>query len=140
MPRESAAELRSEYRTCTAEKANEIAEIFAASLPETKIVRISLNVQNGRIAQIEIEDRSKLRSGVMADVTASLTHESLLASALKWQDELRQRKKNPIRNVSIVAEKRQARALQKLLALLNKGASEHVSIFEIDRQVGRSGR
>ncbi|HJS50667.1 MAG TPA: hypothetical protein VJ781_02095, partial [Pyrinomonadaceae bacterium] len=102
VPRESAAELRANIELARLEKANEIAEIFAASKPGTKIIRVSLNVENGRIAQIEIENRDKVRSAVMADVTASLTHESILASALKWQDKLSMRRKNPIRTVGII--------------------------------------
>ena len=134
VPRESAAELRANIELARLEKANEIAEIFAASKPGTKIIRVSLNVENGRIAQIEIENRDKVRSAVMADVTASLTHESILASALKWQDKLSMRRKNPIRTVGIIGEKKQARNLQKLLALLNKGAGDNISVFEIDRK------
>jgi len=134
VPRESAAELRANIELARLQKANEIAEIFAASEPGIKLIRVSLNVENGRIAQIEIENRERLRSALMADVTASLTHETILASAMKCQDKLRMRRKNPISNVAIIAEKRQARNLQKLLALLNKGASTNISIFEIDRK------
>ena len=134
VPRESAADLRANIELARLKKANEIADIFATSEPGTKIIRVSLNVENGRIAQIEIESREKIRSALMADVTTSLTHESLLATAMKWQDNLLMRRKNPIRNVAIIAEKRPARNLQKLLALLNKGASASISIFEIDRK------
>ncbi len=137
VPRESAAELRANIEFARLQKANEIAEIFAASNPEFKIVRISLNVENGRIAQIEAEDRNKARFAITADVTASLTHESILASSITWLDKLRSRKKNPARTTVIVAEKRQARNLQKLLALLNKGTSRDISIFEIDRKETR---
>jgi hypothetical protein len=134
VPRESASELRANIEFARLQKANEIAEIFVASLPNTKLVRVSLNAGNGRIAQIELEDPRKTRSGALTDVTGKLTHESLLATALKWRDELRSRRKNPIRNVAVAAEKRQARNLQKLLALLNKGAGSGISIFEIDRK------
>ncbi|MGH9948524.1 MAG: hypothetical protein ACRD6X_15205, partial [Pyrinomonadaceae bacterium] len=134
IPRESAAELRENIELARLEKANEIAEIFVSSETDLKLVRVSLNVQNGRIAQIELEDQRKKRFAAIADVTAGLTHESILATALKWQEELQRRKKNPIRSISVIAEKRQARALQKLLALLNKGASESISIYEIDRR------
>jgi hypothetical protein len=134
VPRESASELRANIELERLQKANEIAGIFATSIPEAKLLRVSLNKGNGRIAQIEIEDKFKHRTTAIADVTNSLTHESLLASALKLQDELRGRKKNPIARLTIVAEKRQARNLQKLLALLNKGSREHISICEIDRQ------
>ena len=134
VPRESAIELRANIELARLKKANEIAEIFAASEPEIKIIRVSLNVENGRIAQIEVENREKMRSALMADVTGNLTHESILASSLKWLDHLLMRRKNPIKTVAVVAEKKQARNLQKLLALLNKGAAENVSVFEIDRK------
>jgi len=134
VPRESAAELRAHIELARLQKANEIAEIFATSTAAAKIVRVSLNAGNGRIAQIESENTEKRRIAAIADVTSSLTHESLLATALKLQDELRMRRKNPINNVAIIAEKRQARNLQKLIAVLNKGASAAVSVFEIDRK------
>ena len=134
IPRESAAELRANIELARLQKANEIAEIFAGSISDSNLVRVSLNANNGRIAQIEIEDKFKLRTAAIADVTNSLTHESLLATALKWQDDLRGRRKNPIGRLAIVAEKRQARNLQKLLALLNKGAQKGLSIYEIDRK------
>ncbi|MFL6466590.1 MAG: hypothetical protein ACJ72Z_01390 [Pyrinomonadaceae bacterium] len=134
VPRESAAELRANIELARLQKANEIAKIVAASLGNAKLVRVSLNVGNGRIAQIELEDGAKRRTAAITDVTNSLTHESLLATALKWLDELRSRRKNPISQITIAAEKRQARNLQKLLALLNKGAGHDISVFEIDRK------
>lgn len=134
VPRESAVELRANIEIARLQKANEIAEIFVASEAGTKVIRVSLNVENGRIAQIEVESREKVRFALMADVTASLTHESILASALKWRDHLLMRRKNPVRTVAIAAEKKQARNLQKLLALLNKAANENISVFEIERK------
>jgi len=134
VPRESAAELRANIELARLQKANEIAEIFAVSNAGTKIVRVALNVENGRMAQIEIENEERRRVAVIADVTAGLTHESLLAAALKWQAALLARRKNRISSIAVVAEKRQARNLQKLSALLKKSASESISIFEIDRK------
>ena len=134
VPRESAAELRAHIELARLQKANEIAELFTTSTAGSKIIRVSLNAGNGRIAQIEIETEEKRRVAAIADVTSSLTHESLLATALKLQDELRTRRKNPINNVAIIAEKRQARNLQKLIAVLNKGASSALSVFELDRK------
>lgn len=134
VPRESAAELRANIELARLQKANEIAEIFTAATPDAKLLRVSLNAQNGRIAQIEIEDRSKIRTAAIADVTSSLTHESLLATALKLNDELRGRRKDPIRQFAIVGEKRQARSLQKLVALLKKGSRDGISVYEIDRK------
>ena len=134
VPRESAKELRENIELARLQKANEIAELFAASISDSKLLRVSLNKANGRIAQIEIEDKFKTRTAAISDVTNSLTHESLLATSLKLHDELRGRRKNPIARFSIVAEKRQARNLQKLLALLNKGSRESILIYEIDRK------
>jgi hypothetical protein len=134
VPRESAAELRAHIELARLQKANEIAEIFATSTAAAKIIRVSLNAGNGRIAQIEIENSEKRRIAAIADVTSSLTHESLLATGLKLHDELRMRRKNPISNVAIIAEKRQARNLQKLHTLLNNGATEALAVFEIDRK------
>jgi hypothetical protein len=134
VPRESAAELRANIELARLQKANEIAEVFAASMPDAKLVRVSLNANNGRIAQIELEDKFKVRTAAMTDVTSSLTHESLLATALKWHDEIRGRREKPIARLTMVGEKRQARNLQKLLALLNKGSRENISISEIDRK------
>ena len=134
VPRESAKELRVNIELARLQKANEISKIFAASIVDSKLVRVSLNKGNGRVAQIEVEDKFKIRTAAIADVTNSLTHESLLATALKLHDDLRARRKNPIARFAIVAERRQARSLQKLLALLNKGARENISIYEIDRK------
>ena len=134
VPRESTAELKAGIELARLQKANEIAEIFAASTGDGKVVRVALNPRNGRIAQIEIVDRLKILTAAITDVTNTLTHESILATALKLHDDLRGRKKNPIRQLAIVAEKRQARNVQKLLALLNKGTRESITIFQIDRK------
>ena len=77
VPREPAADLRVNIELARLQKANEIAEIFTESEPGIKLLRVSLNVENGRIAQIEIEDRDKKRTGLMADVTSSVTHASV---------------------------------------------------------------
>ena len=134
VPRESAAALQADIELARLQKANELAGIFAASSPETKLIRVSLNSGNGRIAQIEIEDKFKIRTAAVADVTNRITHESLLACALKLFDELGGRRKNPITRFAIVAEKRQAKNIQKLLALLNSGSRRNVSVHEIDRK------
>ena len=133
VPREPAAELRANIELARLQKANEIAQIFAASIPDSQVVRVSLNKNNGRIAQIELEDRFKTRTAAITDLTSSLTHESMLATALKSYDEFRGRKKNPIDRLVVIAEKRQARSLQKLIALLNSGARNGITVFEIDR-------
>jgi len=133
VPRESAAELRANIEFARLERANEIAKWFAASQTGNKVIRIALNQENGRLGQIIVEDgRTKL--GLLADVTSTLTHESMLASAVRWRDELAARRKDPISTVGIIAEKRQARETRKLHALLNEGARRNIRLFEIDRR------
>ncbi|MGQ0541699.1 MAG: hypothetical protein ACT4O9_07605 [Blastocatellia bacterium] len=133
-PRESAAELSANIELARLEKANEIARIVVESVAEAKLLRVALNADNGRIAQITIEKPDKVKAAVLSDVTSSLTHETILASAIKWLDELRSRRKNPIDEVWIAADKRQARNLQKLLALLNAGTKSGIEIIEIVRK------
>lgn len=133
-PRESAASLSATIELARLEKANEIAVIIAESLPDTRLLRVALNTDNGRLAQITIEKPNKTKIAVLTDVTSALTHETILASAIKWLDELRNRRKDPINEVWITAEKRQARNLQKLFALLNAGAKSGIEIIEIVRK------
>jgi hypothetical protein len=134
VPRESAKELQAGIELARLQKANDIAEILASSVIDSKVVRVSLNVGNGRIAQIEIEDKFKIRGFAICDVTNTVSHEALVAAAMKLFDALRERRKNPIARFALIAEKRQARNLRKLLALLNKGVRENIVIYEIDRK------
>lgn len=133
VPRTSAAELSANIELARLEKANEAARIIIESFPGFKAERIQLNTSNGRLAQILIRGRDKSPIGVMYDVTAKLTHETILTSAIKWLDKIRLRKKDPVTDVWMAAEKRQAGNLQKLLALLRPAASGSISILEIVR-------
>lgn len=133
IPRTSAAELSANIELARLEKANEAARIIIDSFPGYKVERIQLNTSNGRLAQIFIRGRDKLPIGVMYDVTAALTHETILTSAIKWLDKIRIRKKDPITEIWIAAEKRQAGNLQKLLALLRPAVTGSISIVEIVR-------
>ncbi len=133
IPRTSAAELSANIEFARLEKANEAARIIIDSFPGYKAERIQLNTSNGRLAQIFIRSRDKQPIGVMYDVTAALTHETILTSAIKWLDKIRIRKKDPITDIWIAAEKRQAGNLQKLLALLRPAVAGSISILEIVR-------
>jgi hypothetical protein len=133
VPRTSAAELSANIELARLEKANEAAKIIIESFPGYKAERIQLNTANGRLAQIFIRGRDKQMIGVMYDVTAALTHETILTSSIKWLDKIRIRKKDPITNIWIAAEKRQAGNLQKLLALLRPAVADSISIVEIVR-------
>ena len=55
--------LTAEIELARLEKANEIAGLLAASYPGIKLGRVSLNVENGRIAQIEFDDRDETADG-----------------------------------------------------------------------------
>jgi hypothetical protein len=133
IPRTSAAELSANIELARLEKANEAARIIVESFAGYTAERIQLNTSNGRLAQIFLRGRDKVPIGVMYDVTAALTHETILTSAIKWLDKLRIRKKDPITDIWIVAEKRQAGNLQKLLALLRPSVSGSISVVEIVR-------
>ena len=131
VPRTPAAELSREVELARMMRASEIAKLVEANFPATKIVRIGLNESNGRMAQIICESPRKSQWGVIADVTDSLTPESLMASALLWLDRLNARRKKPMGSVWIAAERKQAKALRRLHTLLNRGAKAVVTIVEM---------
>ncbi len=131
IPRTSAAELSANIELARLMKANELATALRNGFAGLKVVRVALSRDNARLAQIVVRGADGIHRAVLADVTASASHESLLASAMNWLDRLRIRKKEPISEVWIAAEKRQARNLQKLLAMLTHAARASVNIVEI---------
>jgi len=133
VPREPAAMLAAEVELARLKKANEIAELIKAVEPGTKIVRVELSAENGRLAHIFSKTGAQKFSAAMADVSGTMTHESLLTGAILWQQRLALRKKEPVGEVYIAAEKRSAKNLRKLLALLTAGAQNSIKIFEIKR-------
>ena len=133
VPRESAAILAAAVELARLEKTNEIAKLIEDSLIATKIIRVDLNADNGRLGQI-IFERDRCRSAALADVTAAMTPESILTSAMVWLEKLALRSKHPIADVLIVGESRQAKALQKLHALLNDRWKAKITIGEISRR------
>jgi hypothetical protein len=133
VPRESAAALAAAVELARLEKTNEIARMIESSVPATKLVRVELNAENGRLGQI-IFERDRRRMAAIADVTSGLTAESILASSMVWLEKLSFRSKNPISEIYLIAENRQARTLQKLHALLNGRWKSKIGIFEISRK------
>lgn len=134
VPRISAAELSAEVELARLKKANEIAQLVAQNFPEAKLGRVALNVENGRLAQIEFETADKTPTAATADVTGKLTVETILASAMLWLDKLGLRKKKPVNDIWIICEKRQARNAQKLHALLNDRWKAKITVIAIDRK------
>ncbi len=133
VPRTPAAELAANIELARLEKANDGARILLESFPQFRAERIQLNTSNGRLAQIMLRHKDRSMIAVLYDVTASVTHESILATALKWLDGLSVRKKDPIAEIWITAEKRQAGNLQKLAALLRTSARQPITVVEIVR-------
>ncbi|HTK36913.1 MAG TPA: hypothetical protein VL325_00345 [Pyrinomonadaceae bacterium] len=133
VPREPAAALAAEVELARLKKANEIAELIKAGEPGTKIVRVALSAENGRLAHIFYRTGVRNLCAAMVDVSGTMTHEALLAAAILWQQRLALRKKEPVGEVYIAAEKRSAKNLQKLLALLTVGVQSSLKLFEIKR-------
>jgi hypothetical protein len=133
VPRESAAVLAEAVELARLEKANETARLIATSFSATKIVRVDLNAENGRLGQI-IFEQEKQRIAALTDVTAGLTPEAILTAAIMWLEKLSLRSKHAIGDVVIAAETRQAKALQKLHALLTDRWKAKITIGEIARR------
>lgn len=133
VPRESAATLAAAVELARLEKTNEIAKLIEESFAATKIVRVDLNTENGRLGQILFE-RDKNRMASLSDITGAMTPESIMTSAIVWLEKLSLRGKNPIADALIVAESRQAKALQKLHALLSDRWKAKITIGEIARR------
>ncbi len=131
VPRISAHKLTKNLELARIEKANQIAQIIKENSPNSKLVRVELNKENGRFAQIVFENSLKKQTAVLADVTDKLTPEILLSTAILWLAKLSARRKNPIDTIWICGEKKQAKKLQNLHALLKKNWKNRILIKEI---------
>jgi hypothetical protein len=134
VPRTPAAEVAAEIELARLGNANEIARLIADGFPGSRIGRVALNVENGRLAQIEFETADKQPMAAIADVTAALVPETVFASAILWLEHLGLRKKKPVSDLWIVCERQRARALQKLHALLGDRWKEKLTIISLDRR------
>jgi hypothetical protein len=133
VPRESASVLAAAVELARLEKANEVARLIETSIAAIKIIRVDLNAENGRLGQI-IYERQKQRLAVLLDVTGAMTPEAILTAAIAWLEKLAWRSKHPITDVLIVAETRQAKALQKLHALLSGRWKAKITVGDISRK------
>ncbi|MBK8147612.1 MAG: hypothetical protein IPK58_05215 [Acidobacteria bacterium] len=130
VPRASFGELQATVEIARLERANRVAALLRENVPRAKLVRVELNRENGRFAQI-IFDRFATRQAAISDVSGTLTPEFLLSAACFWLAKLERRKRNPVRSIVILAEKRVARQLQKLHALLSDDWKRRVALVEI---------
>jgi len=137
VPRVPAKALSDAVELARLEKANRLAELIKETFPAVRLVRVALNKDNGRFARIIIEDSRQKQTAVLSDVSETLTPEILLSTAVLWLERLANRKKNPVETIWILAEKRPARALQKLHALLRESWKSKIFIKEISRQAAR---
>ncbi|HEV7698631.1 MAG TPA: hypothetical protein VGO43_00230 [Pyrinomonadaceae bacterium] len=134
VPRTPAAELAAEIELARLQLANEIARLIAGNFAGIKLGRVALNVDNGRLAQIEFDDGNRLPVAALADVTTRLTPEVILTHAILWLEKLGERKKKTVRKIWIICEKRQARAVQKLHGLLTDRGKGSIAVLSIDRK------
>lgn len=134
VPRENAATLIAEIEAARLTRANEIAALIVENYPGTRLGRVALNDDNGRLAQIEFEFSDKVSLAALADVTAKLSPEIILTTAITWLEKISLRKKKPVRELWLICEKRQARGGQKLHALLTDFWKRRITLVEIDRR------
>ena len=134
IPRTPAAELTAEIELARLQKANEIGRLIAANFADTRLVRVALNIESGRLAQV-VFARGKQQFAAVADVSGAMVPEAVLAHAMLWHETLGRRKKNPIFDMWIVAEKRSAKNLQKLHALLTDRWKSIITIVEVSRKL-----
>lgn len=134
LPRTPASELSREIELARFIKANEVADLIASAAAGIKLGRVALNVETGRLAQINFDLADRTPMAAIADVTASLTVEAIFTAAILWLEKLGLRKKKPVLDIWIIAEKRQAKQAQKLHALLNEKWKSKITVVEIVRR------
>lgn len=130
VPRASFSELQASVELARLERANRVAAMLRESFRGLRLNRVELNRENGRFAQIQYEQSGVARACI-ADVSDSLSPEYLISAACFWLAKLAKRKRNPVRSVAIAGEKRSARRLEKLHALLREDWRSRVSVLEI---------
>jgi hypothetical protein len=133
VPRVSAEELSAEIEIARIERAHQIASLLVSEFGNSKLIRIQLNKENGRFAQI-IFEKDRFPIAALADVSETVSPEVYLSNAIIWLSKLERRKKNPVFEIWILAERKKARNLQKLHALLSEVWKRKIKVFELDEQ------
>jgi len=131
IPRTLAEEFRNLLELARLERANNISRSIVSQLKNTKPIRVELNKENGRFAQIIIEDKKGSQIVVLADVSDSLTPEIFLSSSIILLSKLERRVKKPINEVWIFSEKRVAEKLLRLHACLKDNWKRKIRLWEI---------
>ena len=130
VPRISASKLREAVELARLERANQIARLIVEENRGAKLLRVSLNDENARFAQITFKKSDKQQIAVLADIADVATPENLLTTAIFRLAKLENRKK-PIETVWILAEKKLYKNLRKLHALLRESWKSKICVKEI---------
>jgi len=134
VPRVLASDLGDAVELARLEKSNQIAHLIVSEIKNSKVVRVSLNEENGRFARIIFETASGEQTAALADVADQVTPELFLTTAILWLVKLEKRKKKPISMIWVLTEKKTTKPLQKLHALLRENCQRQVKLWEIYRQ------
>ncbi len=134
VPRVPTGELSASIELARLEKAGEIARLVVAETSGAKLLKVALNVENGRLAQIIFENGNGAQIAVLSDVSGAASPENLIVAAIFWLARLRKRKKKPVEILRLIAEKKRAKNLQNLHALLRENWRGRIEIFEISRK------
>ncbi|HEX8288636.1 MAG TPA: hypothetical protein VF556_11595 [Pyrinomonadaceae bacterium] len=140
VPRVSVSEFGAELEAARLEKANKIAAMIGNDFPRVKLVCVELNEENGRFAQIIFENVSGAQTAVLADVTESVTPETLLSTMILWLSKLSRRKKKPIQNGWIISEEKTAKSLSKTHALLVENWKRKIAVKEISNEKSKTAK
>jgi hypothetical protein len=134
VPRTSAKQLAANVELARLEKANEIGRMICAAFPGARLARVALNKDNGRLAQISVALPDKTGTVALADLTDRLPPEVILTSAATILRQQQERRRKPVLETWMIAEKKQAAALQKLIGLLNAKERNRFRVFEVSRK------
>ncbi|MEZ5346503.1 MAG: hypothetical protein R2681_13215 [Pyrinomonadaceae bacterium] len=131
IPRASAEEFSGAVEIARLKRVNNIARLLPAEFPGVKVIRAELNRENGRFAQILIENNDRTYSTVIADVSDTLSPEILLASAIFTKLRSGKNRKYAVSDVRILCEKRVANKLERLHACLNESWKRNIRLYKL---------
>lgn len=131
VPRTKAKDLKDTIEFARLEKANKFAKLLASKTNNLKVKRVELNQENGRFAQLTIEDKNGVETAVLSDVSDSLSPEILLSSSIYWLSKLQKRKMNPIDLLWIISDTKKIKNLKKLHACLTTSWKKQIKIKQI---------
>ncbi len=131
VPRVAAIKLSQSVELARLERVNRLANILIADSPRSKINRAALNEENGRFAEIVFDNERKKKIFALADVSETVSPETLLTFAILRLAGFENQRRRTIGEIWILAEKKSAKNLRRLYALLTKKWKEKISVKEI---------